>query len=88
MIWEVQILRGAGRRMDFGSQKNVFAKNISVCTLGTGIRLMVTITGGIHQYPLKQYQNFNWYLAVSTANSNLDHVHFQKGGELTPTLNF
>ena len=33
-------------------------------------------------------RNFTWYLAVSTFNANLAHVHFQNGGELTPTLHF
>ena len=33
-------------------------------------------------------QNFAWYLAVSTVNTNLAHDHFKNGGELTPTLKF
>ena len=55
MIWKVQILRGTRRRMEFGSQNNFPTNNLLVCTSGTSIRLVTTITGGTHQYILKQH---------------------------------
>ena len=33
-------------------------------------------------------RNFNWYLSVSTVSLNIAHGHFQKGHELTHTLQF
>ena len=33
-------------------------------------------------------RKFDWYLAVSTVNTNPDLGHFQNGDELTPTLQF
>ena len=32
--------------------------------------------------------NFAWYFSVSTSNANLAHGNFQKGGEISPTLQF
>ena len=54
MIWKVQILRGTRRRMVFGSQNNLSTNNLLVCTLGTGISFIITITAVMNQYLLKQ----------------------------------
>ena len=41
--------------MEFESRKMFSTNNLLVRTLGTGIRLMTTTTGGTHQSLLKQH---------------------------------